>query len=63
MGLLNRKADPAAVETFTEDARCNGCGATDQPLEKLPGLGLIACVDPVTCRLRAQGQGTWKRYP
>jgi len=44
--------------------QCDGCGATPpEPLEArvIQGVPLVMCVNPTTCRLRAQARGRWMR--
>lgn len=45
------------------DPRCDACGATDMPLEPaiIQGVPVLMCVHPVTCRMRAQANGTYLR--
>lgn len=50
-------------------ARCDSCEQTytqdrgaEVELVHLEGFDVVRCVDPVTCRERAQAKGIWKTY-
>jgi hypothetical protein len=56
------KATPNIQKSGICDA-CHVSGDGDHPLEvmTIQGVNVVACVDPVACRARAQKLGIYKR--
>ena len=50
-----------------EAQRCDACHHVAPPPEfrqdRLGGMPVIMCVDPVACRRRGEAAGIWRRYP
>jgi hypothetical protein len=67
VGLIRSKtAEKPARPAHAGTRQCQACRSTDTDLEHLmvaPETVVDRCVDPRTCRERAQKLGTWKTYP